>query len=169
MRKLLLVLSILCTALCSSFAQSFPSKNAKFSVGVDLGLPVGNAANGYSFGIGGSLKYEIPAATNLMVTLSGGYESLNVKTDFFPNSGLPSSFGFIPLKAGLKYYINDGFFGEGQIGVAISTESGGGSAFAYAPGAGYTFDNGFEVGVRYEGWSKQGVLSQIAARVAFRF
>ena len=62
------------------------------------------------------------------------------------------------------------FFLEGQLGVVFSTESGGGSAFAYAPGIGYTFDGGFEAGVRYEGWPKDGfTTSQIGFRLAYRF
>ena len=81
-----------------------------------------------------------------------------------------SSFGFVPLKVGVKYYFDQGFFGEGQVGAAISTQSGGGTAFAYAPGIGYSFPGGFEAGVRYEGWSKDGgTTSQANLRLAFNF
>src|SRR6266581_2494413 len=74
----------------------------------------------------------------------------------------------IGLEAGLKYYIQDGFFAEGQLGVVFSTESGGGSAFAYSPGVGYSFASGFEAGLRYEGWPKDGATtSQIGLRLAY--
>ena len=84
--------------------------------------------------------------------------------------GAKSSYGFIPFKAGLKYYFNGpGFFGEAQLGATFSTESGGGTAFTYAPGVGYSFDGGFEAGIRYEAWSKNGTTSQVALRVAYSF
>jgi hypothetical protein len=77
--------------------------------------------------------------------------------------------GFIPVKAVVKYYFNEGFFGEGQVGAVFSTENGGGNAFVYAPGIGYSFKGGFETGFRYEGWSKDDIVRQLALRVAYRF
>ncbi|SHM47854.1 hypothetical protein [Mucilaginibacter sp. OK098] len=171
MKKVLLALFMLGVTACSSFAQTGKSESGKFSIGVDAGIPVGNGSNVYNFAIGGSLKYDLPIATATYFTISAGYESFMVKSAL-KNSGLgfPSSSGFIPLKAGLKYYFNgEGFFGEAQLGAAFSTQSGGGTAFAYAPGIGYTFDGGFEAGVRYEAWSHNGTLSQVALRIAYCF
>jgi hypothetical protein len=170
MKKLLLVLAVLGGTAVSCFAQS-SGGTAKFSIGVDAAIPTGTSSDIYNAGFGGSIKYEAPAATNLYVTVSAGYEAFMVKSEF-TSLGIKSSYGFVPLKAGLKYYFMEdgtGFFGEAQIGAAISTESGGGTAFAYAPGLGYTVDGGFEAGVRYEGWSKDGTFGQFALRLAYRF
>ena len=126
MRKLLLLFVIVAG---TAFSASAQSDKARFSIGFEGGIPVGNAKNVYSVAIGGSLKYEMPIAASTMFTLSGGYTSFKVKDDFGGGSS-----GFVPLKAGIKYFFNEGFYGEGQVGAALSTESGGGTAFAYAPG-----------------------------------
>jgi hypothetical protein len=169
MKKVLLALFVLGVTACSSFAQTSKSESGKFSIGVDAGIPTGSASDFYNFGIGGSIKYDLPIATSTFFTISAGYTALLVKSEF-KNAGFRSSDGFIPLKAGLKYYFNgEGFFGEGQLGAAFSTQSGGGTAFLYAPGIGYTFDSGFEAGVRYEGWSHDGTIGQVALRVAYYF
>jgi len=172
MKKVLLALLVLGVTACSSFAQTGKankSENGKFSIGVDAGIPTGSASDFYNFGIGGSIKYDLPIATSTFFTISAGYTALLVKSEF-KDAGFKSSNGFIPVKAGLKYYFNgEGFFGEGQLGAAFSTESGGGTAFLYAPGIGYTFDEGFEAGVRYEGWSHDGTIGQVAVRLAYCF
>jgi hypothetical protein len=114
MKKLTLTLTLLSGIFFSCFAQTTSSstkQESKFSIGVDAGLPTGNASNVYDFAIGGSLKYDIFAATDLFVTISAGYESFQVKSSLTA-LGAKSSEGFIPLKAGLKYYISEGFFGE---------------------------------------------------------
>jgi len=169
MKKVLLALVVLGVTACSSFAQTGKSQSGKFSIGVDPGIPVGDASNGFNFVIGGDIKYDLPIADGVFFNISVGYSAFMTKS-FLKDAGAKSSYGFVPLKAGLKYYFNgQGFFGEAQLGATFSTESGGGTAFAYAPGIGYTFDGGFEVGIRYEGWSKDGSTSQVAARLAYNF
>jgi len=171
MKKILLALFVLGVTACSSFAQTKGSDAGKFSIGIDAGLPIGDASNVYSFAIGGSLKYDMPIGSGAFVNLTAGYQSFLVKSSL-KNAGLgfPSSSGFVPVKVGLKYYFEgQGFYGEGQLGVAFSTESGGGKAFAYAPGVGYTLDGGLDLGVRYEAWSNNGTVSQVALRVAYSF
>jgi hypothetical protein len=163
MKKFLLALVILGGTAFSSFAQT-KSGDGKFSIGFEAGLPVGSQHNFYKSVFGGSLKYELPIAPSTWFTISAGYSSLKAK-DFFGGG----SIGFIPVKAGIKYYIEQGFFAEGQLGAAFGTKSGTGTSFAYSPGVGYTFDGGFEAGVRYEGWSKNGTFGQAALRLAYRF
>ena len=174
MKKLLLSLAIVGCAVVSAFAQK-SSEGGKWNVGIEAGLPVGDASNVSNFAIGASVKYEQPIADQTFVTISAGYSRFLYKSDVkdaLREAGInKSGEGFVPIKAGLKYYFmcNAGFFAEGQLGVAISTESGGGTAFAYSPGVGYTVDGGFEVGVRYEGWSHDGTLSQMGLRLGYRF
>jgi hypothetical protein len=162
MKKILLALFILGATAFSSFAQS--KDGGKFSIGFEAGLPVGDIHHIASSILGGSLKYDLPIAESTWFTISAGYSSLKFK-DIVEGG----STGFIPVKAGIKYYLNQGFFAEGQLGAVFSTESGGGTAFAYSPGIGYTFDGGFEAGVRYEGWSHDGTIGQAALRLAYRF
>jgi len=168
MKKILLLLVVLSAVVFNSFAQSKSDDAAKFSIGIDPGLPVGNASDAYTFGLGIDLKYDLPVATSTFFNVSAGYTALFTKSAL-KDIGAKSTYGYIPLKVGIKYYVDDAFFVEGQIGATFSTESGGGTAFAYAPGVGYKFSDAVEGGVRYEGWSHDGSLSQIALRIAFSF
>jgi len=178
MKKILLCAALLCAISAKLFAQT-SSDDGKFSIGVNAGLPIGSSNTPfYSFIIGGDLKYSMPIATNLSVSLSAGYSNIFGKTftqtyssDGFSEtvSGKTPSLGAVPVKVGLRYSQDVvGFFGEVQAGATFLTR-GGGTAFAYAPAVGYAFDGGIEAGVRYEGWAKNGTFSQIALRVAYSF
>jgi len=172
MKKLLLVLSVFGAAALNSFAQTTTSSKlnggAKISIGIDGALPTGSAHDFYSAGIGGSIKYEVPTAQNTFFTISGGYESFLYKSEF-KVPGYRSSDGFVPLKAGIKYYTDGGFFLEAQAGISIYAGSDSFTSFAYSPGIGYSFNGGVEVGARYEAWVKEGTFGQAALRLAFRF
>jgi len=167
MKKVLLALAIIAGTAFTTFAQTKSGDSGKFSIGLEGGLPLGNTKDFYNYVIGGSLKYELPIAPSTWFTISAGYNSFHPKKVWKDLGG--ESVGFVPVKVGVKYYIENGFFAEGQLGAAFGTKSGYGTAFAYSPGIGYTFDGGFEAGVRYEGWSKNGTTSQIGLRLAYRF
>lgn len=177
MKKILLALFILGGTAFSSFAQT-TKDGGKFSIGLEAGLPVGDAHNYSNYVIGGSLKYEYPVANNLFITASAGYSSLHIKSFDYSYNDPGFSFqlhsdggsaGIIPVKVGAKYYFDGHFFGEGQLGAAFVTGEGSGTAFVYSPGVGYTFTGGFEAGVRYEAWSNNGTIGQAALRLAYRF
>ncbi|HTH83117.1 MAG TPA: outer membrane beta-barrel protein [Mucilaginibacter sp.] len=170
MKKFLFALAVLSGLAFSSFAQTKTDDGNKFSIGVEPGIPVGNISNFYSFVIGGSLKYERTLNQQAAFTLSAGYSSFIGKSGTIGGISFKStSAGFVPVKAGLKCYITDAFYGEGQLGAVFSTQSGGGTAFVYAPGIGYKFSPNVDLGVRYEGWSKDGTIGQIAFRLAYNF
>ncbi|WP_454800930.1 outer membrane beta-barrel protein [Mucilaginibacter phyllosphaerae] len=171
MKKLLLLLTVLCGISITSFAQS-SNGAGKFSIGLEAGLPVGDVKNLSNFAIGGSLKYDHPIAENTFITGSAGY------TKFLSNDDA-KSIGYkiyaIPVKVGVKYFFDQGFYGEAQVGAAFVNESmlgvsGNTTTFAYSPGIGYSFGGGVDLGVRYEGWTKSGTtISQVAARLAYSF
>lgn len=167
MKKVLFLLAVLGGLSATAFAQS-SDKKGHFTLGAEAGLPLGTTGDFYSAVLGASLRYEYPVATSTYVTGSAGYNAFLTKSEY-KNFGFKSSYGAIPVKAGLKHYFDGGFFGEGQLGAAFSTESGGGTAFVYAPGIGYTFAGGFEAGLRYEAWSDNGTIKQLGLRVGFKF
>nr|WP_067052861.1 outer membrane beta-barrel protein [Mucilaginibacter sp. L294] len=165
MRKLLLLFVIVAGAAFSASAQS-SSESGKFSIGLEAGLPVGDAKTvGGNLFIGGSLKYDQPIATGTFFTISAGYTSLSFKDTYGGGS-----LGYAPVKVGVKYFLAESFYGEAQVGAAFGTKSGTGTSFAYSPGIGYAFGGGVDLGIRYEAWSKSGItLGQVAARLAYSF
>jgi opacity protein-like surface antigen len=174
MKKILLAAVLLAGVSMSGFAQKKSDNGGKFSIGLEAGIPVGDASTYNSFVIGGSLKYDMPIATATAITLSVGYSSFMGKTVAGIKYG---STGFVPVKVGVKYHFADAFYGEAQIGASFGTQSGSKTGFAYSPGIGYDFGGGLDLGVRYEGWSyssngtgtTSATISQIAARLAYSF
>jgi hypothetical protein len=159
---------------------------AKISVGPEIGLPLGDASDAYSLTVGGTVKLEVPVSgSDFNVTFTSGYvsylgKSLNYSyyTGYSGYGGsikVPNS-GFIPVKIGGKYYANQNVYLEGEVGLVTNvSNSDGGNAFVYAPGIGVSLPiskskNAFDLGFRYEGWSKDGsVINQLALRLAYKF
>jgi hypothetical protein len=183
MKKVVLFAAVLIFGALNSFAQSSSQYAGKFSIGLDAGLPIGSYSDDYWIAIGGSLKYEQPVTPNVLITLSAGYTDFNytqtVKDGLRAYYNYTSGLNFVPLKIGAKYFLNPsnsfdssntGFFGEMQLGAAVGAGKGhSGTAFIYAPGVGYQFESGFEAGLRFESWNKNGSLDQAALRLAYVF
>ena len=167
MKKLLLLLSFsLCFAV-SGFAQS--TGLGKFNLGVIGALPLYNMRSIFGPGVGGSLKYEFNLSNDLRsvdafhflnapflankfyFTVESGYESFPVKT-VLQNAYVPSTYSYVPVKFGLKYYPVIGFYAEIQDGIVSYTQHGGGSNNDFSYGIGYSFNGGFEFGARFENW-----------------
>jgi len=141
----------------------------KLGIGAEFAFPVGNFGDVFNLGYGGSLQYQHPVANNLNITGSAGYLSFKAKDEFGGGS-----IGFIPVKAGARYFVAENIFINGELGAAFSTEDGGTTAFAYSPGVGVEFpvsDKGaVELGARYEGWSANSNTSSfIGLRLAYNF
>lgn len=181
MKKILLFSALLCAISYNVFAQSTVSNspNSKLSIGFDAGLPLGSTSTFYSSVLGGDLKYLMPAGQNVFANFSVGYTELMAKdfTETFTGnngsttiSGRSTGLGVVPLKVGIRYYSNvsNGFFLEAQAGAAFIGQ-GGGTAFAYSPGLGFAADGGFDMGVRYEAWMKNGTIGQVTLRIAYDF
>jgi opacity protein-like surface antigen len=168
MKRLFLFSILLCGAFTTALAQSTP----KIGVALETGLPVGDANDIYSVGLGGSAKVEIPVTEPFAVTVTAGYMNLQVKDERKPVLGDQRE--FVPVKAGAKYYFGKTLFGEGELGASIPIESGDNTAFAYAPGIGVTVPiaskTALDVGVRYEGWAKDGGnIDQVGLRAVIKF
>lgn len=133
----------------------------KMSIGVELGLPTALGANNLTM-VGGSLQFEFPTiAKSFHYTLSAGYISYT------------SYAGFIPVKAGGKYYFAGKFYGAAEIGATFKTDEGGQVAFAFAPALGTSFavspKSNIDLGLRFETWINDGGSSFIGLRAAYVF
>jgi opacity protein-like surface antigen len=175
MKKLLLltaITGILAFSSASAQVRKDPAMSGpKLGVGVEFGLPVGNFGDVYNLGVGGSLVYQAPIAPSLNFTGSAGY--INFSTEDNP-LGIKINSGYIPVKAGVRYFFAENFYGAAELGASFSTENGGGTAFAYSPGIGVEFPvadkAAIDLGVRYEGWSRNSFTSSfVGIRAAFNF
>lgn len=179
-------LTIVFVLLCAGvFAQG---KGPKLSIGPEVGLPLGDYQNYYSFTLGGTAKFEMPVnGSDFNITFTAGYinyfgKSKNVS--YYSPNGMYSygysykanDAGFIPIKVGGKYYANRNFYVEGEVGIVSNVNSSSDNiAFAFSPGIGVSLPirrskNAFDLGFRYEGWSNNGsVINQVALRLAYKF
>jgi hypothetical protein len=152
MKKFLLALLIFGGSVSGCFAQLVNA--GEFNVGLDAALPLYQMKTIFNGAVGGSLKFEFKQDKNFYITVSGGYEAFLTKEKV--NSVIvQSTYSYVPIKAGLKYYFIEGLYGEAQAGFALYTQHGGDLGFDYSPGIGYSFKQGFEIGIRYETWVQQ--------------
>ncbi len=187
MKKLILLVVLSIAFVFSSSAQS--QNISRFNIGFNGALALNNMNAIFDGGIGGSVKYEFhykKIKPRLYFTAESGYETFFVKQKL-QMAYVPSTTSYIPIKGGLKYFIVSRLYAEFQAGTVLYTQHGGGSAFDYSPGIGFSFKSGFEIGVRYEEWYQTpekhlkddygitgsfkdpGNFGQLALRIAERF
>lgn len=175
MKKLLLLTAV--AGLFAFTSVNAQTKGPKLGIGAEFAFPMGTFGDATDFGFGGSLQYQHPVATNLLITGSAGYTSFKGKDFTFDDITIKGeSVGFIPVKAGARYLFGENFFVGAELGASFATKSGEGNstAFVYAPGVGVDFpvsDTGsIELGARYEGWSYSGGTNGfLGLRLAYNF
>lgn len=163
MKKIILSFVVVTIATLSVNAQKSNQemKDLRFSLGVDAGFPVTPSTN-KGFIVGADVQGEYAASTELAITLSAGYLNQSYKS---------VNVGTVPVLAGIRYYFsNRKAYANAQAGLSFSTDSGGGSAFTYAPGVGYYVTDQIDLGLKYLGTSKDGASSgAIVIRAAYNF
>jgi hypothetical protein len=161
MKKTILAIGVIVLTMATVQAQDKTSKKKTISIAANVGIPT---TTGLSFAYGGDLQAGFGVSTGLDITVSGGYEAYSVK-------GGGHTSGLIPLLAGAKFNLgSDKVYGHAQLGYGISTVSGGGGAFAYAPSIGYQFSQNFDGSIKYLAFSKNGFTTgSINLRIAYDF
>lgn len=148
--------------------------NNQIGVAAEVGIPTGDFGDAFKTGFGGSVKGLYGVGTAGQITFTTGYTGYKAKES---TSDYKATWGIIPLLAGYRHNFS-GFYLEPQAGLGIYTakvtilgQSGSDntSAFTWAVGAGYAM-NGVDVGVRYQGASKDGDnISLIGIHVGYNF
>jgi hypothetical protein len=141
----------------------------KFGIGLNVGIPTSDF---YGVAIGGDLRYQFDVSKQLSIPITAGFTNLMGKEIGSTNVDY-SDFSYIPVKAGLKYFFNDsgsGMYGLAEAGAAFSTGSSSGTNFVFSPALGYSWSNGLDLGVKYEGVSASGSTTGYAGlRLAYGF
>ena len=143
-------------------AQTEPrgdSRDTRLGIGLSLGIPTDDF---YNFAVGGDLRLQKDFYSNVSGLLSLGY------TNFSAEGEDMGSVGFIPLKAGIKVFPIERLYISGEVGAGFGTDEGQKTSFVYAPGIGLGFNNGLDLGLRYENFTKYGI-GQVALRIAYGF
>jgi hypothetical protein len=164
-------------------AQTTPANALRFGVGLETGIPTGNAHDGSNFELGGTARLQYGVNKNVALTLTSGYYNFFGKTysqSVTTNTGTSTvsfkgrSLGMIPVKAGIKAFVSDGFYISGEAGAGFEvhpTVAGGtkDTKLILSPGLGYATKS-WDVGARYENFSGQGNnYGLVGLRIAYGF
>lgn len=165
----------------------------RFSAGLELGIPMGDFGDATSFGIGGSLGYEIPVNDNLGVIAQVGYMSFSGKDQDLGIVKIEgANWALIPAQVGGKYYFTDnqeGFYAMALVGIhsmsykipeqsitifGVTTTTPeqkiSDTNLSFAPGLGYIVGENIDIGLRYQIISGDGGSSSyLGIRAAYMF
>ena len=148
-------------------AQTVPaddSKDVRFGLGLNLGLPT---SNGYNFVFGGDLRLQKDFSSNVSGIASIGYNNYS-----FEDGAANNSLGVVPLKVGIKVFPMERVYFSAEIGAGFDATKNidPGTAFIYSPGVGVGFNNGLDLSLRYEGLSRKTYdPGMVALRIAYGF
>lgn len=177
MRKIIFsaMIGVCLLMLHSDLSAQKLTKKFSFGVGLEAGLPVGDAKDFYNFAGGLTLRFSYHVGPGFATLTSGGI-------GFIPKSfeGEDAKAGvLIPVRAGYKYIFQDRFFAMGEIGYGSfkqffaddndELQSVTHSGFLFAPSVGVQFGVA-EIGLRYESLSVDGgSISDFGLRLGFNF
>lgn len=166
------------TAAASNTGKTASENQFSFGVNLEPALPLGNLKLISSFGFGVNVMGKYSLSDKLALKGSLGYMTFigktyteteddgngNIQTVSFK---APAAHA-VTLRAGASYMLTDNIFAQGSIGLAFLNH-GGGTAFLYTPGIGYTSGH-VELLLKYEGWSANGgTLSFLGLQVGYMF
>lgn len=151
MKKLLLVMAVV--------AFGFTASAQDFRAGVNLGLPVGDAGDGYTFNLGVDLSYLWNVSDDFNAGLSTGYS--HFMGDTIGGFDVEDA-SFLPLAGSARFNASEEFVLGADLGYAIGiSPDGNDGGFYYRPMIGYNFGNtqitGSYSGVSLDGWTMSSI------------
>lgn len=151
-------------------AQTTPSSAFRFGIGLEAGVPTGNASNFSNFSLGGTARLQYGLTNDLALTLTSGYYNMFGKTVSTPLGNVKAGdLGIVPLKAGIKAFFSPSLYFGAEVGAGFETNTGGSTKFIASPGIGWA-NKSWDVSARYENFAGQGNNYGLAAlRVAYGF
>jgi hypothetical protein len=150
-------------------AQTTQSSAWSLGIGLEAGIPTGNASDISSFEIGGTARLQYGASKSIAIMLTSGYYNMIGKT-VANGSGLKyPSLGMVPLKIGGKAYVAPNFYIDGEAGAGFDTSYENHTKLILSPGIGYDAKT-WDVGLRYENYSGQNnSFGLLGLRIAYDF
>ena len=147
--------------LASTLIFSNSTNAQKWKMGVSI-MPGVASNGGYGLKLGADIRIQTKIAEKTHFILTTGV------TEFFAKNNI-SSMGYIPLKAGAKYFWGENLYTAGEIGIGFGLVKGSGRSFIWSPSVGLSFKT-IDFSVKYEDATDFGkYCKQFALRVAYGF
>ncbi|WP_158795943.1 hypothetical protein [Pedobacter sp. L105] len=131
--------------------------------GVDAGLPTTNV---FQYTLGGDIRLQKDLGDHLSATFTTGFTHFFENDHFTNYTQYGSPYNVIPLKAGIKAFLTNNFYIGAEAGAGFAFEQWG-TSFLYSPSAGLAFNNGLDVSVKYENFTRDKNTKDIALRLAY--
>lgn len=136
-------------------------------IGLNVGVPT---KDGHSLAIGADARLQFDVSKQISIPVTTGYTHFIGKE--ISGFDVPD-YGYIPLKGGVKVFFDQsgsGLYGLGEIGAGFGVTKDAKTSFLYSPAVGYSWSSGLDLGVKYEGLSRDGgSMGQVALRIAYGF
>ncbi|NVM66756.1 hypothetical protein FHW88_005074 [Mucilaginibacter sp. SG538B] len=147
----------------NSKAQTLPDYRLEF--GVNGGGTTTDPVRGIA---GLDIRLEKSLSSHLAATITAGYEhyfgpNYSFEKQRYVYKGASNVF---PVKAGLKFFLNQNIYLGYEAGAAFGL-SAGSSSFLYSSFVGYRFKNGPDLSLKYEGFSRSTVADGLMLRLAY--
>lgn len=140
------------------------AQEGKFKVGANVGLPMGDIKDSYSFTIGLDAAYTWAISDKFDAGVGAGYGLYMGKEDFIEDAS------FVPVYGTAQYLITDSIFLGADLGYAVGiapSENDGG--FYYQPKVGFQVSE-FSIYAGYKGISVEGgTFSSLNLGFNYRF
>lgn len=157
----------------SAHAQTTPATSPnpnpwRLGIGIEGGIPTGDAHPASGFELGGSarLQYDLTSSVSLMLT--SGYTNFFIK-DQYRLPGESSNLGIVPAKLGIKWFFTPGIYVAGEAGAGFETVTDGNTKLILSPALGWA-NKHWDVGVNYTSYSGQNDnYGSVGLRLAYGF
>jgi hypothetical protein len=155
------------------------AQDGRFKVGVNAGLPMGDAKDAFSVNLGADVaymwkitdKFSAGATTGFSTYLAKDYTYTTVVMTPYPTIQEVTSKGknasYIPVAGTAQYSLTDKFFVGADLGYAVSVGEGDGG-FLYQPKVGYQNEK-IELYAAYKGISNDGSISSLNIGCNYKF
>ena len=174
MKKVSKLIAVAAAATALFFTTSVKAQTSavpdpgRLGIGVEAGLPTGNAHTASNFELGGTVRLQYDVGSNFAYTLTSGYYNFFGKQPDNSNYRYPS-WGVVPLKAGIKAFFSPNLYFGAEAGAGFETNGGGSTKLILSPALGFA-NKTWDVGARYENFSGQGNnYGLVGLRVAYAF
>ncbi len=162
-------------------AQTVTPDKFRFGIGIEGGIPTGNAHDISNVELGGTARLQYGLSKSVALTLTSGYYNFFGKNDPALVNTKFASLGMVPAKLGIKAFVGSGFYFSGEAGAGFETRAFGAyhgentQGFAkdtkliLSPGLGWA-SKSWDVGARYENYSGQANnYGLVGLRIAYGF
>lgn len=150
MKKLMLLTAIVVFGLSTVNGQNF-------NVGINAGLPVGDAGDLSSFSLILDANYLWQVSEQFDAGISTGFSHSFGKEESFEGITFDyGDFSFIPIAAAARFNASEKFTLGADLGYAIGVNDGNDGGFYYAPKVQYGVTNAMDIVLAYRGVSADG-------------